>query len=111
MKKSKVFKGKRVGFAGIVTVDGKPLPLYYGRKKSGVSHSPTGFAWGYGGSGPHQLAYAILRKVGLEHEEALRYYHQFCWEVVAKLPMEWVLTETEILSWLAVKKLRESGEV
>lgn len=26
-----------------------------------VNHSPTGFEWGYLGSGPSQLAYAILR--------------------------------------------------
>lgn len=25
------------------------------------NHSPTGFAWGYGGSGPAQLALAVLQ--------------------------------------------------
>ncbi|MCK4554525.1 hypothetical protein KAU19_06245, partial [Candidatus Parcubacteria bacterium] len=25
-----------------------------------INHSPDGFAWGYGGSGPAQLALAIL---------------------------------------------------
>lgn len=33
------------------------LPLYLEE----VNHSPTGFEWGYLGSGPSQLAYAILR--------------------------------------------------
>ena len=33
-----------------------PLPL----RLDIVNHSPTGFAWGYSGSGPAQLAAAIL---------------------------------------------------
>jgi hypothetical protein len=33
------------------------LPLFLKE----VNHSPTGFEWGYNGSGPAQLAYAILR--------------------------------------------------
>src|SRR5467141_965015 len=33
-----------------------PLPLHLEAR----NHSPTGFAWGYGGSGPAQLALALL---------------------------------------------------
>jgi len=33
----------------------RPLPL----RLDVINHSPTGFAWGYGGSGPAQLALAI----------------------------------------------------
>ena len=32
------------------------LPLYLEK----IDHSPTGFAWGYEGSGPAQLAWALL---------------------------------------------------
>jgi len=46
-------------------------------------HSPTGFAWGYGGSGPAQLALAILADV-YDDEFALANYQQFKWDVVAK---------------------------
>lgn len=38
-----------------VTVDGKPLRL----RLDLANHSPTGFEWGYSGSGPAQLALAI----------------------------------------------------
>jgi hypothetical protein len=34
----------------------KPLPL----RLDLFNHSPTGFSWGYGGSGPAQLAVALL---------------------------------------------------
>lgn len=39
-----------------VKVDGRALPLRLGVR----NHSPTGFSWGYNGSGPAQLALAIL---------------------------------------------------
>ncbi|HXR05085.1 MAG TPA: DUF6166 domain-containing protein [Verrucomicrobiae bacterium] len=52
----KRYEGRREGYAVDATVNGVPLnprlDLY--------NHSPTGFEWGYGGSGPAQLALAIL---------------------------------------------------
>lgn len=39
-----------------VTLNGKPLSLHLDL----VNHSPTGFEWGYGGSGPSQLAFCIV---------------------------------------------------
>lgn len=55
-----------------------------------VNHSPTGFCWGYGGSGPSQLALAILVDhfgLGAAGEKrALRLYHDFKWACVSKLP-------------------------
>lgn len=50
-----------------------------------VNHSPDGFAWGYGGSGPAQLALAICAS-RVSEEEALKIYQRFKDEVVAKLP-------------------------
>src|SRR5712664_3316643 len=41
---------------GTVTVDGEPLDP----RNDLFNHSPDGFQWGYGGSGPAQLALAIL---------------------------------------------------
>jgi hypothetical protein len=49
------------------------------------NHSPTGFNWGYGGSGPAQFALALLLKY-LPEEEATRYYQKFKFEWVASLP-------------------------
>lgn len=43
---------------GVRIIDGLASPL---RLRTDLrSHSPTGFAWGYGGSGPSQLALALL---------------------------------------------------
>jgi hypothetical protein len=48
-------------------------------------HSPDGFSWGFGGSGPAQLALAILLEV-TDEETATANYQQFKWDVIAKLP-------------------------
>jgi hypothetical protein len=50
-----------------------------------VRHSPTGFAWGYGGSGPADLALNILSVfIGQEAAESL--YQDFKWEFIAPMP-------------------------
>lgn len=41
-----------------------------------ANHSPTGLEWGYRGSGPAQLALAILA-TRIEGDEALQYYQTF----------------------------------
>jgi len=62
-----------------------------------VNHSPTGFEWGYLGSGPAQLAFAIL----LDHfgaaGEALLFYQDFKVHIVSMLNTDtWALTTAEI---------------
>lgn len=61
-------------------------------------HSPTGFAWGYGGSGPAQLSLAILADLLGNDERALRLYQDFKFKVIGRLPQgeRWILTEREI---------------
>jgi len=49
------------------------------------NHSPTGFEWGYGGSGPAQLALAICADA-LGEEVAPRVYQEFKRRVIAALP-------------------------
>ena len=58
-----------------------------------VRHSPDGFEWGYGGSGPADLALSILTDaVGPELAE--RHYQAFKWTVVSGLPFEgWQIKE------------------
>ena len=52
-----------------------------------VHHSPTGFEWGYGGSGPADLARSILTDaVGVNLAD--RFYQDFKWELVARLPYD-----------------------
>jgi hypothetical protein len=61
------------------------------------NHSPTGFEWGYGGSGPAQLALALLVDALGDAEEALTLYQPFKWQVVTNLPSTaWKLTDTAI---------------
>ena len=48
------------------------------------NHSPTGFNWGYGGSGPAQLALAILMEF-LPVKLAQLYKQDFKWKVVAPI--------------------------
>lgn len=43
------------------------------------NHSPDGFEAGYPGSGPAQLALAIMMEV-LRDEEAQKYYERFKWK-------------------------------
>jgi Family of unknown function (DUF6166) len=85
----KTYEGYRQGYAVIVTVNGRSLnprlDLY--------NHSPTGFEWGYCGSGPAQLALAILADHLSDDREALNLYQRFKWAVVVGLPRRrWILT-------------------
>lgn len=62
------------------------------------NHSPDGFAWGYGGSGPSQLALALLADVLANDAEALKLYQDFKWTTVALFPGDgaWELSEASI---------------
>ena len=53
-----------------------------------VNHSPDGYAWGYGGSGPAQLAFAILLDATGNIDRALAAYQDFKWEVIANIPKD-----------------------
>lgn len=47
------------------------------RRAPNTYHSPTGFAWGYRGSGPTQLALAILLRMTGNTDFSLLTYHTF----------------------------------
>jgi len=66
-----------------------------------INHSPTGFCWGYGGSGPAQLALAILLEVTGDEAFALRHYQQFKWDCIAILPMDadFDIPMNRVLEW------------
>jgi len=59
-----------------------------------------GFNWGYGGSGPAQLALALLLDVTGDKDIALGNHQQFKWAIVAKFEDEWQITTKEIKAWL-----------
>jgi hypothetical protein len=68
-----------------------------------VNHSPDGFEWGYGGSGPADLALNIL-SIFLGQEEAWRYHQDFKWAFIATMPHEGgVIKREDILNWLKEK--------
>ncbi|GAI23246.1 unnamed protein product, partial [marine sediment metagenome] len=66
------------------------------------NHSPDGFSWGYGGSGPAQLALALLYDATGDKEISLRNHQQFKWTFVANWQEDWHITSDEILAWLKV---------
>ena len=49
------------------------------------NHSPDGFAWGYCGSGPAQLALAILLEFIKEENIVICLYQDFKFDVIADL--------------------------
>jgi hypothetical protein len=69
-----------------------------------VRHSPTGFAWGYGGSGPADLALNILSVfIGQEAAESL--YQDFKWKFIAPLPFRGgTIPRETILNWVKEKQ-------
>lgn len=62
------------------------------------NHSPTGFEWGYGGSGPAQLALAILADALGNDGRALRLHQRFKFKVIASMPRDgFVLSLDQVL--------------
>ncbi len=68
------------------------------------NHSPDGFAWGYGGSGPAQLALAVLLEAGLPKRDALRYHQDFKRDHIAPLPECGFDVEIDLAQWLKSQK-------
>jgi hypothetical protein len=60
-------------------------PLSYKHSVKVINHSPTGFMWGYAGSGPAQLALAILL-TRTKEETAVKLYQRFKFTFIATLP-------------------------
>jgi hypothetical protein len=84
----------------------EPLPL----RLDLVKHSPTGFGWGYGGSGPAQLALALLADALGDDDLAVRLHQAFKFRVVACWPEgeRWWITAEQIA---AVAKVIEQEAV
>ena len=80
----------------VVIDDLVPVPLQHRMR-----HSPDGFEWGYGGSGPSDLARSILWDYfGAEPHPAC--YQDFKFHFVAPASVDgFVVSEPEIDQWLA----------
>lgn len=99
----------------------------WNKLKQVVYHSPTGFEWGYGGSGPADLALSLLvdvleektttgyklQQLGIFQEPPLSWklHMKFKKEVVSKFPRgaTWQLRRSAILEW--IEKQKESDHV
>ena len=105
MRPQKVYRGIRGNDRYGIMVNDQPLHHV-------MIHSPTGFCWGYHGSGPADAALSILADHFNEKPTREELYHGVChcWalhqdfksDVVAKFPMDqnWELTAAEIDDFL-----------
>jgi hypothetical protein len=84
-------------------------------------HSPAGFSWGYEGSGPADLAFALLvdhlRERPPRHgwlagavfsrwtadSAAFRHHQYFKRDLVAQWGAVWELTDEQIAAWLSTR--------
>lgn len=66
------------------------------------NHSPTGFGWGYNGSGPAQLALAILLLL-CPQDQAIMLYQRFKKDFIAplKIDNDFELSEKTIKTWIS----------
>lgn len=90
------------------TFPGQGRELLPARSQRFHNHSPDGFAWGYGGSGPAQLALALCLRI-FEYKRApndwvsLPFdYQQFKWDIIAKLNID-----DDFMIELDLEKIRE----
>ena len=119
----KVYRGRRLpGGSVSVTVErGEKGTTEFLRQV--VVHSPTGFEWGYGGSGPADLALSILADLFGERqrsrplytdrgvERAWRLHDAFKWDWVARVSQgatEWAVGELFIRAWVANQEAMKS---
>lgn len=85
-----------------VRVDGKPLDP--GPSLAVFNHSPTGFSWGYGGSGPAQLALALLLAAGCDADTAVRLHQNLKWDHVCMWEKGEQTIDLDVAGWAAERR-------
>lgn len=98
-------RGRVIVLAGVAGISNGST-LYADRSQRIRNHSPDGFEWGYEGSGPAQLALAILLDATDDREIAEDNYQDFKRQFVANFGDEWEIDEDEIREWLDLSKTR-----
>lgn len=78
----------------------RPLPLHLEIR----NHSPNGFEWGYGGSGPAQLALALLMDATGDLTLTIRHYQNFKFSFVPDWDESWKITQSEIQAFVAAQE-------
>jgi hypothetical protein len=93
------------GDCHVIVHEGHELPRSLDLRLDLDNHSPTGFNWGYGGSGPAQLALALLADALGDDRQAARLHQIFKRSVVVWLKRDaWEMTDEEIKFWAMVKR-------
>lgn len=92
-------------FEGRTTPDGERQVLYAGKlldpRFDIRNHSPAGFNWGYGGSGPAQLALAMLCAVLGDDQAAEALYQDFKFAFIGRIETDlWLLDGRQIVEWV-----------
>ncbi len=81
-----------------VTYNGQPLNPRHDLR----NHSPDGFNWGYSGSGPAQLALAIVAAALGDDVLAMALYQKYKRHLIATIEVDtWTLPASEVLAWAA----------
>jgi len=89
----KIYQGIREGYAVTVTVNGR----FLNPRLDLWNHSPTGFEWGYGGSGPAEVALGVLADHLGKDDEVIVLHQDFKQKVITGLPhRNWTLTTEQI---------------
>jgi hypothetical protein len=102
-RSTKTYTGRRDPQGCVVwVIDGNGERKLLNPRRELRNHSPTGFEWGYGGSGPTQLALAILAEHLNDDRAALNRYQRFKWACIAQIrSASWSLSSEEIDNCLA----------
>ena len=102
----RVYSIRRTRVGVTCTVDGRSIDPRFDLR----NHSPSGFEFGYGGSGPAQLALAILADC-CNDATALDCYQAFKWSVVSRIrDAGFDLTATQIHDVVAAIRANRAAE-
>ncbi len=93
----KIYRGVRMPDGCAVTVDGAALDLRFDLK----AQSDSRIEWGYDGTGPRQLALAILADHSEDDMLALNFHQAFTESVIAEFKGdEWVMSSDDVQNTL-----------
>jgi hypothetical protein len=105
IKLAKIYRGTNIGTGGqaVIVIDGEKkysLPHI-------VRHSPDGFQWGYGGSGPSELARCILLDLLGNFPKSIvdHIYQDFKRYFIEGAADDLLIKEEDIRAWLKTKKI------
>ena len=100
----KIIRGRKSGLDCVVKLDNASYRTKLSLEKSLeiAKHSPDGFQWGYSGSGPAQLAAAILYEITDDVELSRTYYELFKHDHVSQWNDTFEISEFEVRIWLSL---------